>query len=207
MHASSKSAFGSKRRGLAAEALFALAGVIALEYCALAGLQVSAARRAAEKVTVAAPMEGAAAGVQSPTGVIGTIRIPALKLSAPITNGIEPIALIRGVGHIPGTAVPGGLGTMGLAGHRDTFFRSLRKAKPGMDIRVSDATGSYRYLVDSTEIVFPEQVNVLDIGSRPELVLVTCFPFDYIGAAPKRFIVHAHLLSVLSDDSRSTTYP
>ena len=116
-----------------------------------------------------------------------------------MTAGIESASLLRGVGHIEGTAVPGGLGTLGLAGHRDTYFRPLRHILAGMDIRVTDASGTYHYEVDSTEIVLPEQVDVLSIRSRPELTLVTCYPFDYIGAAPKRFIVHAHLLSASPD--------
>ena len=131
--------------------------------------------------------------------VIGRLEIPTLGLSVPMTAGIESSSLLRGVGHIEGTAVPGGLGTLGLAGHRDTYFRPLRHIQNGMDIRVTDATGTYHYEVDSTEIVLPEQVDVLAIRERPELTLVTCFPFDYVGAAPKRFIVHAHLLSMSPD--------
>jgi sortase A len=68
-----------------------------------------------------------------------------------------------------------------------------------MDIRLIDASGVYHYQVDSTEIVDPSRVSVLDIGSRPQLTLITCFPFDYIGPAPRRFIVHAHLLSASAD--------
>ena len=131
--------------------------------------------------------------------VIGRLEIPTINLSVPMTAGIESASLLRGVGHIEGTAVPGGLGTLGLAGHRDTYFRPLRHILAGMDIRVTDASGTYHYEVDSTEIVLPEQVDVLSIRSRPELTLVTCYPFDYIGAAPKRFIVHAHLLSASPD--------
>ena len=95
--------------------------------------------------------------------------------------------------------MPGGLGTLGLAGHRDTYFRPLSRIAPKMDIRVGDSSGVYHYQVDSTEIVKPEQVSVLDIRNVPELTLITCYPFHYIGAAPLRFIVHAHLLSVVPD--------
>jgi sortase A len=116
-------------------------------------------------------------------------------LSAPITSDDDVNSLHLGVGHIPGTAVPGGLGTVGLAGHRDSFFRPLRKVTPKMEIRLVDKSGTYHYFVDSTEIVSPEKVEVLDIVARPELTLITCFPFDYVGAASRRFIVHAHHLS------------
>ncbi len=132
--------------------------------------------------------------------VIGRLEIPKLALSVPMTAGIESSSLIRGVGHIEGTAMPGGLGTLGLAGHRDTWFRPLRRIAPGMEVRVIDRTGTYHYSVDSTEIVNPEQVEVLSIRSRPELTLITCYPFDYVGAAPQRFIVHAHLLSAAPDE-------
>ena len=134
--------------------------------------------------------------------VIGRLEIPQIGLSVPMTAGIETSSLLRGVGHIEGTALPGGLGTLGLAGHRDTYFRPLRRIASGMEIRVIDATGTYHYTVDTTEIVMPEQVEVLAIQARPELTLITCYPFDFIGAAPKRFIVHAHLLSVAADETR-----
>ena len=131
--------------------------------------------------------------------VIGLLEIPKIGLSVPVTAGIESSSLLRGVGHIEGTAYPGGLGTLGLAGHRDTYFRPLRHIALGMDIRVTDHSGTYHYQVDTTEIVTPEHVDVLAIRERPELTLVTCYPFDYVGAAPQRFIVHAHLLSASPD--------
>ena len=127
------------------------------------------------------------------------MEIPQIGLTVPILSDYDPDSLRRGVGHIKGTALPGGLGTVGLAGHRDTFLRPLRRIAPGMQIRLVDATGVFGYEVDRTEIVTPEQVEVLDIQNRPELTVVTCFPFNYIGAAPKRFIVHAHLLSLLPE--------
>jgi sortase A len=127
---------------------------------------------------------------------MGRIEIPDLSLSVPILNDDDPQSLTLGVGHIPGTALPGGLGTVGLAGHRDTYFRPLRRLKPNMDVRLVGDKGIYRYQTDSIEIVSPERVDVLATDTRPSLVLVTCFPFDFIGAAPKRFVIHAHLLSV-----------
>lgn len=131
--------------------------------------------------------------------VMGRLDIPAIRLTVPVISDFDPASLKRGVGHIQGTAMPGGLGTLGLAGHRDTFFRPLQHIGKNMEIRVSDHTGTYRYLVDSTEIVTPDRVEVLDIRDKPELTLITCYPFDYIGQAPKRFIVHAHLVSLEPD--------
>ncbi len=128
--------------------------------------------------------------------------IPALHLSVPIVTGIEPMSLMRGVGHIPGTALPGGLGTVGLAGHRDTYLRELRHVAKGMRIDLRDKTGVYGYTVQQTEIVTPDQVRVLDIQQTPRLTLITCFPFDFVGAAPRRFIVYASLDSAAPGTSR-----
>ncbi len=128
--------------------------------------------------------------------VIGQLRIDSLNLTAPIISGLTDADLARGIGHVPGTSNAGGLGNMVVAGHRDSFFRPLRNITPGMQVLIHSANGSYRYQVDSTRIVSPEQLEILDVGDRPQLTMITCFPFNYIGAAPKRFIVSAHLVSV-----------
>jgi sortase A len=179
-----------------AERLFLVIGVVCVGIGLLVSVQARESGRAAQKIAQA---PAAAANGPASGDVIGRIEIPALGLSAPITTDYAVESLRHGVGHIPGTAVPGGLGTVGLAGHRDSYFRPLRKIAPKMDVRLIDRTGTYHYVVDSTEIVNPDQVRVLDIASRPELTLITCFPFDYVGAAPERFIVHAHLLSATPD--------
>lgn len=131
--------------------------------------------------------------------VIGRVEIPALHLTVPITAGVEAKSLLRGVGHMQGTALPGGLGTIVLAGHRDTYLRPLEHVRAGMDIRVMEGSGVFHYTVDRWEVVRPEQVDSIAIKEKPELALVTCYPFHYIGPAPKRFIVHAHLASLLPD--------
>jgi sortase A len=149
-----------------------------------------AANLAVTKTTAQRPASGA---------LIGRIDIPALHLSVAVLEDDQSKSLLRGLGHIPGTAELGGLGTVGLAGHRDTFLRPLRKIAPGMEIRAISAAGTYHYIVDSTEIVTPDAVDVLDIRTRPELTLITCYPFNYIGHAPRRFIAHAHLVSLSPD--------
>jgi sortase A len=141
---------------------------------------------------------GYSAGATIPDGkVIGSFSMPALQLDVPIVEGLSHNDLLRGVGHVPGSAVAGGLGNMALAAHRDTFFRPIRNIKPGMEVLVASQDGTYRYNVDTTEVVLPEQVRVLDIGSVPQVTLITCYPFNFIGAAPKRFVVHAHLTSLV----------
>jgi sortase A len=146
-----------------------------------------------EAVPAQPPAEGA---------VLGTMRIPALHLDVPILNGDSTSSLLRGVGLIPGTVLPGGLGTVGLAGHRDTFLRKIAGIRPNTLIVLSRGDQQYSYRVDSTQIVHPEDVQVLETAPTPELVVVTCYPFHYIGAAPLRFIVKAHLLSLLPDAGR-----
>ena len=128
--------------------------------------------------------------------LIGRLEIPEVGLSVPLLENYDNATLRRGVGHVPGTATPGGLGNLVLAGHRDTFFRPLRGVHAGMQAQVIAPDGRWRYVIDRTEVVDPDRVEVLDIGDRPEMTLITCFPFEFIGSAPRRFIVHAHLVSV-----------
>jgi sortase A len=181
------------------ERLLWTVGILCIASCLFFNFQARAYRNLAAANTCRPSATGS-----PPAGpVIGLIKIPALAISAPIASDIDPGSLRKGVGHIRGTALPGGLGTVGLAGHRDSFFRPLRRIIPGMEIQLSGATGTYHYLVDSTEIVTPDKVSVLDIVDRPALTLITCFPFDYVGAAPRRFIVHAHLLSAAPDQTPS----
>ena len=188
-----------------AQLLLSSTGLLALLYCGWAGLQMHASQKAAAIIDGPASQDAQQQIVpgngpaDNPAAVIGRIEIPQIALSVPLMASISKDGLLRGAGHVPGTALPGGLGTIGIAGHRDTFFRPLRRIRPGMQIKVIGAAGAYRYRVDSTEIVDPEEVKVLDIASRPMLTLITCYPFNYVGAAPRRFIVHAHLLSVAPD--------
>ena len=182
-----------------AERLLWTCGLLCLGYCLTLGIQAEGTQRLAERVDEPSPTKSIPAAEPLTKDVIGRIEIPSLALSAPITADYDGDSLHRGVGHIPGTAMPGGLGTVGLAGHRDSYFRPLRRVTANMEVRLIDKTGTYHYVVDTTEIVSPARVEVLNIAARPELTLITCFPFDYVGAAPERFIVHAHLLSASPD--------
>ena len=191
------------------ELLLLTAGVLCAAYLAIVKVQSISAERASRALysqpgTLSAESQSREDSPSKTSGqatIIGRLEIRELKLSVPIFSNYEPDSLRKGVGYIPGTARPGGLGTLGLAGHRDTYFKPLRAIRPNMDIRVADKTGVYHYEVDTIEIVTPDQVRVLDVESHPELTLITCYPFHYIGAAPKRFIVHAHLLSAIPDES------
>jgi sortase A len=127
----------------------------------------------------------------APGDAVGRIEIPRLGVSTIIRAGSDARTLRLAVGHIPGTALPGGTGNIGLAGHRDTFFRQLRGIHPGDEIRVVTPDGTFTYRVQFTEIVWPKDTWVLDDTGKPALTLVTCYPFTYIGSAPQRFIVRA----------------
>jgi sortase A len=130
-----------------------------------------------------------------PQSVIGRLEIPRLNLAVMVREGADESTLSRAVGHIPGTALPGNVGNVGLAGHRDTFFRALRNIQADDTIEMQTTAGTYRYVVKSTRIVTPRDVSVLQASGGETLTLVTCYPFYYVGSAPKRFIVHAALLA------------
>jgi sortase A len=129
--------------------------------------------------------------------VIGRLEIPRLNLSVMVREGADESTLSRAVGHIPGTALPGKMGNVGLAGHRDTFFRALRNIREDDAIEFETTHGAYRYIVKSTKIVTPRDVSVLEASGGEDLTLVTCYPFYYVGSAPKRFIVHASQVSTV----------
>jgi sortase A len=130
----------------------------------------------------------------SGTATVGMIEIPAVGLSTRVLEGSNAPTLRLAVGHIPGTALPGPSGNVGLAGHRCTYFRSLRKIKVGDEIRFTTAAGTFKYRVVSLRIVLPGAIEVLNQTQLPTLTLVTCYPFDFVGTAPQRLIVHAEML-------------
>jgi sortase A len=124
-------------------------------------------------------------------GLIGRMEIPRLGLSAIVMEGTSTRTLRRALGHVAGTALPGQTGNVAISGHRDTFFRPLRNIEPNDEITLSTTRGEYRYRVLSTEIVEPSDVAVLDPGEGETLTLITCYPFYFVGPAPKRYIVRA----------------
>ena len=128
-------------------------------------------------------------------GVLGRIDIESVGISAIVVEGTNTASLSRAVGHISGTALPGQPGNVGLSAHRDTFFRPLRHIEANHIIRIATPHGEYRYRVVSTKVVRPSDVSVLDAGTREVLTLVTCYPFYFIGPAPRRFIVRAERIA------------
>ncbi|MFZ0706330.1 MAG: class D sortase [Candidatus Korobacteraceae bacterium] len=124
---------------------------------------------------------------------LGVIEIPSLRLQVPILEGTDDLTLDRGVGHIAGTASPGEPGNIGVAGHRDGFFRGLKDIHVGDTIDIESQQGNSHYRVDEIQIVSPDDVSVLRPRTKPSLTLVTCYPFYFVGSAPSRYIVHATL--------------
>jgi len=133
--------------------------------------------------------------------VLGRIDIPRIGLSVMVLEGSTSLVFRRAAGHLEGTAIPGEKGNIAIAAHRDSFFRPLRNIRDRDLIKFSTSTGSYLYQVESTEIVGPGDVQVLTDSPQPTLTLVTCYPFYYVGPAPKRFIVRAR--QILSDSGGS----
>ena len=137
-----------------------------------------------------------AANVNRPseTTTVGRIEIPAVGLATRVLEGSNARTLWLAVGHIPGTALPGPTGNVGLAGHRNTFFGPLRRIRVGDEIRFTTVAGTFKYRVISLRIVLPNAIEVLNATQLPTLTLVTCYPFDFIGTAPQRLIVHAEMV-------------
>jgi sortase A len=126
-----------------------------------------------------------------PDGLIGRIEIARLGVSVVVMEGTGKSTLRRAAGHITGTGLPGQRGNIGIAGHRDTFFRPLRNTERNDIITLTTPGGEYHYRVVSTKVVSPSDVGVLNPDGTEILTLVTCYPFYFVGAAPSRFIVRA----------------
>jgi sortase A len=142
--------------------------------------------------------------------LIGRIEIPRLNLSTIVLQGDSDQVLRKGVGHIPSTALPGGSGNVAVAGHRDTFFRALKDIRQDDNITLTTTTGTYHYRVDSVQIVRPNDIQVLAPSAQASLTLVTCYPFYFVGSAPKRYVVHAQQIEssqVVEQRSASTVPP
>jgi LPXTG-site transpeptidase (sortase) family protein len=123
--------------------------------------------------------------------LVGKLEIPRVGISVMILQGTEDATLAKGAGHVQGTPMPGAEGNVAIAAHRDTYFRNLKGIRPGDSIRFSTLRASYDYVVESMETVDPDDTGVLESRKLRELTLITCYPFYFVGSAPKRFIVHA----------------
>jgi sortase A len=155
-------------------------------------------RRAAARLEAlgasATPAEGRAVRARAEarrSGVIGRLSIPRLGIAAAVGEGVDPGTLDRAIGHVRHTAYPGEAGNVGLAGHRDTFFRGLDRLERGDRIHLTTPDGSFEYRVVRKRVVGPRETGVLDGDGTPVLTLVTCYPLRAIGPAPDRLVVTA----------------
>ena len=139
-----------------------------------------------------------------PSASIGRLEIPRIGLSVVVAEGDDENTLKVAVGHLPDTSLPWQEGNTALAGHRDTFFRPLRRIQAGDEIRLATRRGTFRYRVIRHMVVEPDELWVLDSSPTAALTLITCYPFDYVGPAPRRFIVHAERMANVSGRSHTT---
>ncbi len=130
--------------------------------------------------------------LQTAVGVpLAVLKVPKIDLVVPVLEGTDDFSLNRGVGHIEGTPLPGEPGNVGIAGHRDGFFRGLKDVVVGDRLEVVTRKGTETFRIDGIAIVAPEDVSVLDATADPSVTLVTCYPFYFVGHAPQRYIVRA----------------
>jgi len=192
-----------RRRGLRlAEFVLLAAGLAILGYCGaeLLNSHIQQARGARElerqvdRTQLDQTWRNPPATITDGTPV-GEVEIPKLHLSAVVFQGTSDGILAEGVGHLAASAFPGQAGNVVLAAHRDTFFRSLRHIRRGDLVQVTTPYGVRTYAVDSTEVVKPTETGVMASTATPTLTLITCYPFYYVGHAPKRFIVRARQVS------------
>jgi sortase A len=184
-----------RRRRLWIERVLLITGIVCLGWWGLVSLEAtryqSKQRAALEHMRVAAPAVVNALAALPTGSLIGSLDVPRLGLSAIIAEGDDDTTLKVAIGHLPDTPLPWQNGNTALAGHRDTLFRPLQHIRVGDDVRVSTVHGDFRYQVRETKVVGPNDLWVLNPTDRPMLTLITCYPFNYVGKAPRRFIVRA----------------
>jgi sortase A len=192
-----------------AEYLLWLIAIVALGYCTAQysaaaihqsrqNARLDALRADAHQAGVTSEVEKVSTGDANSVALLGRIEIPRVGVSAIVEEGESNSTLAQSVGHLSGTALPGQSGNMALAAHRDTYFRDLDDIQGGDDVYFTTATAIYKYKVDDVSVVEPDDVSVIAPSNDSRLTLITCYPFHYIGPAPKRFVVTAHLVTDFS---------
>ena len=178
--------------------VFVICGVLALAYVGLTLLDARIYQKNAELILERQihAQERNEADLSRPEAkegdILGRIEIPRIGVSVVVLEGTTAQTLQHGVGHIEGTALPGEAGNVGIAGHRDTYFRALKDIRANDEIQIQTAVGITTYEVDWIQITAPGDAGIVSHTNVSALTLVTCYPFHYIGAAPERFVVHAH---------------
>jgi sortase A len=186
--------------------VFLVAGIFAIGY---AGYMVADAYsyQSLEATKFELPVPALEPNALAQGDVIGEITVPRLGLNAIVVQGDSVANLRHAVGHISNTSLPGEPGNVALAGHRDSFFRPLRKIQPGDAITIRTRQGTVEYRVESTEVILPSGTQVLRQSRDNILTLITCYPFYYVGAAAKRFIVHARQVELVPAEFAAPDMP
>lgn len=178
---------------------FSISGLLLLMHSGMAYLRAEMFRR--ELLSAPVPVaKGAPSQQPQRDDLIGTLEIPRLGMCDPIVEGDGDRALAHSIGHLPDTPLPWQPGNTAVAAHRDTVFRPLARIRVGDLIAINTERQRYQYMVRETRIVEPDDLSVLQNGPVPSLTLITCYPFRFIGPAPKRFIVHAERVATNSRD-------
>jgi sortase A len=154
--------------------------------------QLSATPLYGEQVHAAGKQSDAKRNPRPSRGMLlAKLQVPRLNMSVVVLEGSDDRTLTKGPGHIEETALPGELGNVGIAGHRDTHFRPLRNIQINDKVIVTTTTSTIHYFIDTIDIIHPTDMEILDPTSGPALTLVTCYPFEFIGNAPMRFVIRA----------------
>src|SRR3954454_6005463 len=155
-------------------------------------MQLAAATREQRETIVPPKPSGSSSRTSLQRGrVLGQFEVPRLKLSYVLLEGTDNRTLDKSIGHVEGTGLPGESGNISIAGHRNTHFRKLEWIRRGDEIVVTSPSGQYRYRVEWMRLFRPDDIGVLDAAHGPAVTLITCFPFEYVGSAPLRYIIRA----------------
>jgi sortase A len=168
---------------------------------AAARAPADAAARAAS-ASIPARRPSTPRGVKRPdTRMIGLLEVPRLRLATTVMSGDDAKTLKVSAGHLPDTPKPWERGNSAIAAHRDSHFRPLKNIRVGDEVRMRTLHGDIVYRVNNIKIVTPDDLSVLQPGRGDSLTLITCYPFNYIGSAPKRYIVQAQRIGDAATDA------
>jgi len=157
-----------------------------------AGLQRALVSHTTEHPTIERPRRAVRpSATRSDHQLIGRLEIPRLNISVMVVDGDDLATLKRAAGHLPDTPLPWEFGNSAVAAHRDSFFRRLEDIKLSDRLTLTTPHGTFRYAVAKLRVVDPDDLSALAQTGRSSLTLVTCYPFRYVGPAPKRFVVRA----------------
>lgn len=123
--------------------------------------------------------------------LLGVLEVPSVGLKVPVYSTDNDLTMDRGAGIIDGMSYPHEPGNIGISGHRDGYFRVLKDVQPGDKLILQTLEGVKEFSVTATQVVEIDDTRLLQDTRDQSVTLVTCYPFYFVGPAPKRFIVTA----------------